>query len=81
MFYYVYLIQSTKYLNEKYVGYTTNLKQRLETHNSGGSVYTAELRPWELISFTGFKSKYQALEFEKYLKSHAGRAFSAKRFW
>lgn len=81
MIHYVYLIQSQKYPEAKYVGYTLDLNQRLETHNSGGSVYTAELRPWKLVSFMGFTSKKQALDFEGYLKSHSGRAFAQKRFW
>jgi len=31
--------------------------------------------------FLGFKSKTRAIEFEKYLKSGAGRAFAKRRFW
>ena len=77
--YYVYLIRSQ--LNPKltYVGCTRFLKQRLETHNSGGSKYTVNDRPWELVVYMGFKSKYAAFEFEKYLKSGSGRALVAKR--
>ncbi|HBY05787.1 TPA: hypothetical protein DEG75_02465 [Candidatus Dependentiae bacterium] len=30
--YYVYLIQSSANPSKTYIGYTTNLKQRLETH-------------------------------------------------
>ena len=32
MFYYVYVLQSIKYSN-LYIGYTKNLKQRLQKHN------------------------------------------------
>lgn len=78
---YVYLLKSLKYPDTIYVGYTINLKQRLETHNSGGSIFTASLRPLELVMFLGFKDRTRALEFEKYLKSHAGRAFAKKRLW
>ena len=39
--YYVYIIKSIMHSDQIYVGYTTDLKKRLETHNSGGSVYTA----------------------------------------
>lgn len=78
---YVYIIKSIKYPEKIYSGYTTNLKQRLETHNSGGSIYTAALRPWKLVLYLVFENKSKALEFEKYLKSHAGRAFAKKRFW
>ena len=74
--YYAYLIRSFDYCNVSYVGYTTNLKQRIETHNSDGSIYTEKYRPWELIMFLGFKEQSKAKEFEKYLKSQSGRAFA-----
>ena len=35
--YYVYLIKSVKDPSKTYVGYTTELKQRLQKHNEGGS--------------------------------------------
>ncbi|HLB40230.1 MAG TPA: GIY-YIG nuclease family protein [Candidatus Babeliales bacterium] len=79
--FYVYLIRSLKYPETTYVGYTTNLKQRLETHNSGGPVHTAQYRPWELHIFLGFKTATQAKAFESYLKSQTGRAFAKKRLW
>jgi predicted GIY-YIG superfamily endonuclease len=79
--YYVYLIKSVDHSNVLYIGYTTNLKQRLETHNSGGSIYTEKYRPWKLVMFLGFKEQSKAKEFEKYLKSQSGRAFAKKRFW
>ena len=79
--YYVYLIKSTNYPEKFYVGYTTDLQQRLETHNSGGSIHTAKYRPWELVMFLGFAEQAKAKDFEKYLKSQSGRAFAKKRFW
>lgn len=79
MMYYVYLIQSLEFSDVHYVGYTTNLKQRLETHNSGGSIYTAQYRPWQLVMYTCFVDQDKAKEFEKYLKSQSGRAFVRKR--
>jgi len=78
---YVYLIRSLSDPEKTYVGNTVNLKQRLEVHNSGGSIYTKVSRPWELIVFLGFKEKLKATAFEKYLKSGSGSAFAKKRFW
>jgi len=78
---YVYLIRSLKDSSKTYIGHTDNLKERLETHNSGGSIHTKEDRPWELVMFFGFQDKLKATAFEKYLKSGAGRAFAKKRFW
>lgn len=78
--YYVYLITSINYPEQIYVGYTTNVNERLVTHNNGGSVHTAKYKPWQLITYLGFTDKATALEFEKYLKSQSGRAFAVKRF-
>lgn len=79
--FYVYLIRSIQFPEQKYIGHTDNLRERLETHNSGGSTYTSPYKPWELIMFFGFKDRNKAAAFEKYLKSGAGRAFAQKRFW
>ena len=81
MFYYVYLIRSIKCPNTVYVGYTINFKQRLETHNSCGSIHTRKDRPWELVVCMAFKDMRCAKKFETYLKSQSGRAFVSKRFW
>lgn len=40
--FYVYLIQSEKFPNQRYVGYSTDLKQRLADHNAGYSKHTAK---------------------------------------
>ena len=79
--YYVYLIKSITSPETLYVGYTTNLEQRLETHNSGGSIHTAKYRPWQLVMYLSFAEQTKAAEFEEYLKSQSGRAFAKKRFW
>jgi len=78
--YYVYVITSVNFPKTFYVGYTTNLDQRLETHNSGGSIHTAKSRPWKLVMYLGFVEQITAKEFEVYLKSQSGRAFLNKRF-
>lgn len=79
MYYYVYLIRSINYPQTIYIGYTTNVKDRL-THNSGGSIHTKRDKPWELVVCTLFKDMNTAKQFEKYLKSQSGRAFIKKRF-
>jgi putative endonuclease len=78
--YYVYLIQSIHFPEINYVGYSVNFDQRLETHNSGGSVHTAKYRPWRMVVHLTFAEESTAREFEKYLKSQSGRAFVRKRF-
>jgi len=43
------------------------------------SLRTAKFKPRKLVWYCAFPDKYKALEFEKYLKSHSGRAFAKKR--
>jgi putative endonuclease len=79
--FYVYLLKSINFLDQKYVGCTDNLKERLETHNSGGSIFTKSYRPWVVEVYLAFQEEKTARAFEKYLKSQSGRAFAKKRFW
>jgi putative endonuclease len=79
--YHVYLIRSLKFPDQVYIGYTTDMQGRLETHNTGGSVHTARYKPWELIACLSFKEKGTALALESYLKSGSGNAFAKKRLW
>ena len=79
--FYVYLIRSIHYPEQIYVGITQNLNQRIKTHNSGGAIYTSKYKPWDLVTYVGFKNGIKAHAFEKYLKSGSGRAFAKKRLW
>ncbi len=79
--YYVYLIKSINFPDRTYIGHTDNLSERLDTHNSGGSIYTKDARPWKIVMVLAFEDKLKATAFEKYLKSGAGRAFAKKRLW
>ncbi len=78
---YVYLLRSVSDPAQTYIGYTTDLRVRLQTHNAGGSRHTRRHLPWKLETYLAFSEKFQALEFERYLKSHSGQAFAAKRLW
>jgi putative endonuclease len=79
--YYVYLLKSLKNISKTYVGYTTDIDQRLETHNSGGSVYTMQDRPWKMITYVAFDCEAKAKHFEKHIKVGSGYAFAKKRLW
>lgn len=68
----VYVLLSQK--DQKfYVGYTSDLKQRLTNHFNGESSSTAPRRPFNLIFCEYFLSKSDALRREKYLKTSAGK--------
>ncbi|MCM1294337.1 MAG: GIY-YIG nuclease family protein [Muribaculaceae bacterium] len=79
--FYVYLIKSQKFPEQRYVGFTENLKQRLHEHNSGSSPHTKKFAPWKLITYVAFSDKHAALAFEAYLKKSSGHAFANKRLW
>lgn len=79
--YYVYLIRSIDFPEQRYIGFTEDLKSRLKEHNGGESKHTSKYNPWELIAYHAFKTKRKAQEFEYYLKTGSGQAFANKRFW
>jgi putative endonuclease len=63
--YYVYVIVSND--NQKYIGYTNNLKRRMEEHNSGKNKSTKG-KIWELVYYEAYRSKEDAFERERKLK-------------
>lgn len=71
MFYYVYLLESLKSENF-YVGYTVDLKKRLEEHNRGLTPSTKVRRPWRFIHFEAYRNVKDAARREKYLKTSQG---------
>jgi predicted GIY-YIG superfamily endonuclease len=78
--YYIYILRSISFPQETYIGFTTDLQSRLATHNAGGCPHTAKYKPWQKVFYCAFADKGLALRFEKYLKSHSGKAFTAKHF-
>ena len=79
-FHYVYILVSERDPNRHYTGRTSNLTKRLHAHNSGQLPYTAEYKPWHIELAIAFPSPQKAAMFERYLKSHSGRAFASKHF-
>jgi putative endonuclease len=61
--YYVYLIESLSAHGERYVGMTTDLKQRLREHNQGKSSHTTKFSPWKLITYLAFTDSSQGRSF------------------
>jgi predicted GIY-YIG superfamily endonuclease len=79
-YYYTYILQSEKDSESFYVGFTEDVKQRLAHHNTGAVPATKPYCPWRLKNYFAFDSEEKARAFERYLKSHSGRAFSKKHF-
>ena len=75
--YYVYILRLSD--NSIYIGYSSNLRERLKDHTEGSVSSTKNLRPFSLIFYCAFLTQKKATEFEKYLKSSSGFAFRNKR--
>ncbi|KKR00612.1 MAG: excinuclease ABC subunit C [Microgenomates group bacterium GW2011_GWC1_39_12] len=77
--YYVYIIQLRD--TSLYIGYSSNLKQRIQSHLNGEAKYTKNHnKMMSLLFYAAFKAKEKAILFEKYLKSSSGFAFRNKHF-
>jgi len=74
MLYTVYILYSEDF-GKHYTGFTSDLAQRLVSHNKLGKDWTAKYRPWILIYTKEFDDKAKALSYEKWLKSGKGRDF------
>jgi len=62
-----------------YVGYSNDLKERLNHHNCGKVFSTKNKLPVELIYYEACKNQFDALKREKYLKSGPGKKFLKNR--
>ena len=69
MLFYVYLIKTIKgFKNKSYVGFTNNIKSRIDKHNSNKGAKATKGYKWELVYKKVFKDKSNALIFEYKLK-------------
>ena len=73
--YYVYVLEN---LNDKswYIGFTSNLRQRIKDHSEGrGSRTTKIKKDWILMYYESYLDKRDATGREIFLKSGSGRRF------
>jgi putative endonuclease len=71
MYYYAYMLKSiTPGIKKTYVGYTNDLKSRLEKHNNNKGAKSTKGYKWLLIYSKKFKSKNEAMSFEYKLKKN-----------
>ncbi len=70
----VYILRSIK--NSKlYIGYTSDLENRLSYHNSDYSRSTKSGKPWEIVYKEVYKTKKEAIMRERFLKNQKNRNF------
>jgi len=75
---YVYVLESQSGAHH-YVGVTSDLRNRLASHNEGRARHTSKFRPWRVRTYIAFDDADRAFAFESYLKSGSGCAFGKRR--
>ena len=78
MYYYTYVLKSGVD-NKLYIGWTVDLKKRLEQHNKRLVESTKNRVPFDLIYYEACLSEIKAIEREKSLKTGFGRAYIKRR--
>jgi len=70
MSFYVYMLRSLGSNSVTYVGYTSNLKKRINLHNTGKGAKFTRGRKWKLIYKEKCNSKGEAISREYYIKNN-----------
>ena len=70
MNYYVYMLKSLGKVSVTYVGYTNNLKKRIDLHNNDKGAKFTRGRKWKLIYKEKINSKKEAISREYYIKKN-----------
>jgi putative endonuclease len=70
MSYYVYVLKSIEEKAVTYVGYTSDIKKRIQLHNLGKGAKFTRGRKWKLIYREKFNSKKEAILREYYIKKN-----------
>ena len=76
--FYVYVLLSERD-SEFYVGYTANLKKRLNLHKSGKVQSTKNRRPLRLVYYEASLCQKDGLHRERYLKTAYGKRYLKQR--
>lgn len=71
--YYTYILRLSN--NTFYIGYSSNLRERVREHSRGGVDATKKHLPVKLHFYAAFVSQKEATDFEQYLKTGSGFAF------
>ena len=71
--FYVYFLKSRSFPGQTYIGYSSDLKQRIKMHNASLVFSTKPYVPWELIFYEAYKNRFDAKRRETYFKTTKGR--------
>jgi putative endonuclease len=75
--FYVYILQSLKD-NKFYIGFSSELRNRIKEHSSGSVQSTKNRRPLALIYYEAYRAERDARIREIFLKTGQGREFIRK---
>ncbi len=67
--FYLYALKSLRN-GDLYIGFTHDLRNRLQEHNEKKVKSTGPNTPWELVYYEAYKSKVDATRRERQLKEH-----------
>ena len=70
MTYFVYMLKSESKKTLTYVGYTNNLKRRVDLHNNSKGAKFTRGRKWKLKYFKSYENKKTAMREEYKLKKN-----------
>jgi putative endonuclease len=76
--FYTYFLQSENY-DETYIGFTSDLKNRVREHNQGLTPSTKRYRPWKLVYYEACVNEKDAKRREGYLKTTQGSRMLKRR--
>ena len=76
MSFYVYMLKSLNSKKGIYVGYSKDLKKRIDLHNNGKGAKFTRGNKWKIIYKKKFISKSKAMSYENKLKKNRKLKFS-----
>ena len=77
MTYYVYMLKTLSGFKKKtYIGYTINLKNRLNKHNISKGAKATKGYKWKIIYKKKFNSRSKAMSYEYFLKKDRKKRLS-----
>ena len=75
----VYMLRGFSSREHSYVGFTEDVRARLQRHNTGASPHTSKSQPWRIKTAIAFPDRNRAVDLERHLKTASGRACAMKR--
>ena len=77
VFHYVYILENDK--DKLYIGYSSDLRERLKEHNLGLNFSTKYSNTWHIIYSEACLTKSDAIRRERYLKTNQGARLLKRR--